>query len=63
MPLSMELAYLRNILSDLQKRFEQKFSSDSFYLKRELLLLAQYDKLLIKKKVLGETELLLSWIF
>lgn len=52
----MELDYLRNILSDLRKRFDQKFSSDAFHLRQEILLLNRDAKHLIKKKVQGENK-------
>lgn len=48
----MDLTYLRNILSDLKLRFDSKYSSNAFQLKRELLLLNRNEKSLIKKKVL-----------
>lgn len=50
----MELTFLRSILLDLRSRFDSKFSSSNVHLKRELLLLSDFEKRLIRKKVLSE---------
>lgn len=50
----MELTFLRSILLDLRSRFYSKFSSSNVHLKRELLLLSDFEKRLIRKKVLSE---------
>lgn len=52
----MEFAYLRNILDDLRSRFDKKHSTSDFQIRNELTLLNRYEKLLIRKKVLGKVH-------
>ncbi|KAG5680020.1 hypothetical protein PVAND_009553 [Polypedilum vanderplanki] len=49
----MELNFLRNILLDLTKRFSQVNLPYKDFLKRELLHLNDYEKCLIKKKIIA----------
>lgn len=49
----MEFAFLHDILNDLQSRFEAKHAKSDFQLGRELALLGEHERLLVKRRVLG----------
>lgn len=48
---------MHDILNDLRSRFETKHAKSDFQLGRELLLLGEHEKLLIKRRVLGKKQL------
>jgi hypothetical protein len=48
--------YLRDLLEDLKWRFINKYSANDLQLRRQLLVLDQFEKRLIKKKILGEYQ-------
>lgn len=50
----MEFAFLHGILEDLRSRFETKHAKSDFQLGRELILLGDREKFLIKARVLSE---------
>lgn len=51
----MEFTYLREILDDLRTRFASKHVKSDFQLKQCLLLLGDFEKRLLKKKVIGKS--------
>ena len=53
----MELSYLHDILEDLKRRFESKFTKNDFQLKRELSMLNNFEKQLLRKKILGKISI------
>lgn len=46
--------FLVDILEDLKSRFESKFTTNDFQLKRQLSVLDEFEKMLIRKKILGK---------
>lgn len=52
----MELNYLRNIVTDLLRRCDTNYCPNPYQLKRQLFVLKDLEKKLIKKKVLGKIE-------